>query len=203
MARAQEPETGTREAILREAVGLFARAGYSGVSMRDVAALVGTSAAALYHHFPDKDSLYLAAVEHAFARTSSEIRDALQAGLPPLERLQHFVERFTELAAADVQFRRLVLRELLDGDEARFALLAERVLREPFGAIVELARELGTDLDPHMLANSVIGLVLFSVNSAPLRRHLPGARARNERPAVMADHIATLLRRACAPPDDR
>ena len=63
----------TRQQILQRAITLFAGAGYAGVSVRDVAAQVGISAAALFHHFPDKQALYLAAMEHAFARNESGI----------------------------------------------------------------------------------------------------------------------------------
>lgn len=196
MISAASCEPNTREDILRQAIALFASAGYSGVSMRDVAALVGISAAAFYHHFPDKQALYLAAMTRAFeapapacARCSSDS--------PAIGRLQDFIERFTGLVAGDEHLRLLVQRELLDGDDTRLALLAEQVFRELHDAVVALARELDTDLDPYMLANSIIGLVLFSFQSAPLRRHLAAGRARHEQPRTIARHIVTLLTRAC------
>jgi TetR/AcrR family transcriptional regulator len=189
----------TRNLILEQAIGLFADAGYAGVSVRDVAARVGISAPTLYHHFPDKESLYLAAMERAFAHTQREIHAALARDLPAIERLQCFVERFTELAAADANFRKLLQRELLDGDERRLALLAQRIFREPHEAVVALARELSSDLDPYLLTNSVVGLVLFCFQSAPLRRHLPGGRARHDQPKVIAQHVVSIVTRACNP----
>ena len=56
----------TREDILERAIPLFARLGFHGVSMRDIAAEVEMQAAALYHHFADKEALYLAAMAYAF-----------------------------------------------------------------------------------------------------------------------------------------
>ncbi|MBP8925221.1 MAG: TetR/AcrR family transcriptional regulator [Pseudomonadales bacterium] len=188
----------TRDEILRRAIALFASAGYSGVSMRDVAALVGISAAALYHHFPDKQALYLAAMTQAFESVNASMRAVLESDLPALGRLQEFVERFTELVAGNEHLRLLVQRELLDGDETRLALLAEQVFRELHGAVVALASELDTDLDPYLLANSIIGLVLFSIQSAPLRRHLAAGRARHEQPRTISRHIVMLLTRACS-----
>ncbi len=194
-------EGDTRQQILQRAITLFAGAGYAGVSVRDVAAQVGISAAALYHHFPDKQALYLAAMEHAFARNESGILAALESERSPLERLSGFVTGFAALAAGDEEFRRLVQRELLDGDEARLELLAEHVFRQPHAAIVALARELATDLDPYMLADSVIGLVLFSFQTAPLRRHLAGRAEPPERPEDIARHVMTLLTRVFARQD--
>jgi len=196
--RLAAPEGDTRQQILQRAIALFAGAGYAGVSVRDVAAQVGISAAALYHHFPDKQALYLAAMEHAFARNESGILAAMESALSPLERLDCFVTRFAALVAGDEEFRRLVQRELLDGDEARLELLAEHVFRQPHAAIVALARELAPDLDPYMLADSVIGLVLFSFQTAPLRRHLAGRAEPPESPEDIARHVMTLLTRVFA-----
>jgi len=195
--RAAAPEGDTRTQILERAIALFAGAGYAGVSVRDVAAEVGISAAALYHHFPDKQSLYLASVEHVFVRGAFGILAALQSDLPPLERLRECVERLSALMASDEHFRRLVQRELLDGDDARLELLSQHVFRKPHEALVDLARELAPELDPWLLADSVIGLVLFSYQSAPLRRHLAD-RAAADDPRTIARHVTSLLARVFA-----
>lgn len=194
--RPRMPEADTRVQILERAIALFADAGYAGVSMRDVAGAVGTSAAALYHHFPDKQALYLAAMEYAFARNQEGIVAMLESDLPPLERLALFVHRFAALVARDEEFRKLVQRELLDADAARLALLVEQVFRKPHDAIVALARELATDLDPYLLADSMIGMVLFNYQSAPLRRHVRGRTAAADRPEAIARHVTALITRA-------
>lgn len=54
---AQAPATGTREAILDNALQLFEMQGYDGTSLRQIAEAVGTTKAALYYHFPAKEHL--------------------------------------------------------------------------------------------------------------------------------------------------
>lgn len=49
---------GTRERILRAASELFARHGFSRVSMRSVATASGVTKPALYYHFRDKEALF-------------------------------------------------------------------------------------------------------------------------------------------------
>jgi AcrR family transcriptional regulator len=57
----------TRDAVLAAARRLFTARGYDATSMRDVAAEVGITNAALYYHFPGKDALLeaLSAVRRA------------------------------------------------------------------------------------------------------------------------------------------
>ena len=70
----------TREEILELSVPLFATTGFDGVSMRDIAAAVGVTPAALYHHFSDKEQLYLNAVGHAFEEKVGPLKSLLDGG---------------------------------------------------------------------------------------------------------------------------
>ena len=46
--------------ILEAARGLFIAQGYRGLSMREIASVLGVSKPALYYHFKDKEELFLA-----------------------------------------------------------------------------------------------------------------------------------------------
>lgn len=69
--RSRTPESGreTRERVVQAAAHLFARRGYSGVSIADVATAAGVSKAGLLHHFASKEVLFLAVVERFSAAT--------------------------------------------------------------------------------------------------------------------------------------
>jgi AcrR family transcriptional regulator len=164
--------------------------------MRDIASAVGITQAALYHHYPDKQNLYLAAMAHAFADKAVGITSALRSDGSATERLDRFIESFTQLMASDPDFRALLQRELLDGDEARLQLLAEQAFFEPFQAMMELARDLAPDCDAHLVAISMAGLVLFHFETAPVRQFLPGGAKRHNDPKVVAKHVIRLLGRA-------
>jgi len=189
----------TRVYILDQAILLFAAHGYSGVSMRDLSKAVGISTAALYHHFPDKQSLYLDAMEYVFADKAEEMTIALDGDGAPLERLEQFIIRFVELMGSDPSFRALLQRELLDGNETRLKLLAERVFVGPFQAITALAKDLDPDCDPHMLAISMTGLVLFHYEIEPLSSFLPGGRRGKRHKRKITNHLTDLLTKAFEP----
>ena len=73
-----QDETGKRRwEILKVATHLFARHGYDGVSVREIADASDILGASLYHHFSSKQELYIeahaAALEHALVRMRHEI----------------------------------------------------------------------------------------------------------------------------------
>ncbi|EWM42258.1 bacterial regulatory s, tetR family protein [Bordetella holmesii 41130] len=47
-----------RERILEAAAALFARSGYEGSSIADLACAIGVSKAAIYHYYPTKQDIY-------------------------------------------------------------------------------------------------------------------------------------------------
>ena len=198
--KASPDHTNTRTVILDRSIPLFATKGYAGVSMRDIARAVSISSAALYHHFPNKQALYLAAMERAFADKARTITETVHSEGTALQRLEHFIERFTRLMAEDPDFRMLLQRELLDGDQQRLQLLAKQVFAEPFTAVSDLASELAPECDPHLMTISLAGLVLFHFEAAPLRQFLPGMRAEHDQPEVIARHITRLMMRALDKP---
>ncbi len=184
------------QVVLLKAIPLFAKSGYDGVSMRNIATAVGISGATLYHHYPNKQSLYLAAMNLAFEDKAIGIMTALEASGPAMQRLEQFVTGFTGLIAKDPDFRALLQRELLDGDELRLKLLADQVFKVPFQEMTALVKELAPDCDPHLMAISMVGLILFHFESAPVRQFLPGTKKNHNDPKQVAKHITRLLTKA-------
>ena len=184
----------TREEVLERSVPLFAKAGFDGVSMRDIAAAVGVTPAALYHHFSDKEQLYLDAVGYAFEEKADALKAVLDGGGTSWERLDAFVTRLANLLAADQDFRRLMQWVMLDSDERRLHSLADRSFRDMFIALRNLAAELAPDDDPHLLVVLILGMVIYPFQIQPVRRFLPGHRRQHEDPEAIARHVVDLLR---------
>jgi len=183
----------TYSEILEQATILFAKNGYNGVSMRDLSKVVGVSAAALYHHFSDKETLYLEVMKFAFKDKAAVIVAAVNIPGSPQKRLTHFLESLIQLIAADPNFRALVQWELLDNDDVRLKVVAEQVFFEPFQSVNKLAEALAPEEDPHMLTVSIIGLVMFHFEMASMRRFLPGWQAEQINPEKLSLHLTQLL----------
>lgn len=195
------PRRKTREEILGLSVPLFAQNGYDGVSMRDVAAAVGLTQAALYYHFADKDQLYLDAVACEFREREAALKAMLAGNGTSWERLERFVAGFARMMALDRDFLRMVQWVLLDADEVRQSTLAKQVFRDMFVAVHDLASELDPHQDAHLLAMSILGLVIFHYQTGAIRKFMPGHRPRQDKPEVLARHVCELLRRSLAPAD--
>lgn len=58
--------SGRRADILERATEAFVSHGYAGTSMADLARAIGIQKASLYHHFPSKESLFVACVTEGY-----------------------------------------------------------------------------------------------------------------------------------------
>ncbi|MCD6388578.1 MAG: TetR/AcrR family transcriptional regulator [Desulfobulbaceae bacterium] len=179
--------------ILEAAIPLFANGGFNGISMRAIAREVGLNAASIYHHFPDKQTLYIKAMAHAFSGKAEILSAALATNASPEQRLKYFVAAFCRIIHDDSNFRKLIQREILEGDESRLRLLAEEVFLDIFFALSSLSRELAPGYDAHLLAISIIGLIVYHYQTAPLRKFQPGSRPDHNDPDVLAAHVTKLL----------
>jgi len=186
--------TGTRALILERAIPLFANVGITGTSMREIAKAVGITPAALYYHFPDKDSLYFEAMRYAYADQVEAFHRTIREEGPPWQRLEAFVTQLTEFLFAKPDVRRLFQRERLEGDEERLRLLVENMFQQQFEGLTNLAREIAPKFDPHLWAISVAGLVMYHVESGSIRRYLPGWSPEHEKPEAVARHVVRFLR---------
>jgi TetR/AcrR family transcriptional regulator len=189
----QTAKSNSKKEILETSISLFARDGFNGVSMRSIAKEVGLNVATIYHHFQDKQTLYITAMARAFARRAEILSAALETNVSPEQRLAQFTVAFCKLVHDDPDFGKLIQREILAGDAERLRLLAERVFKEFFTSLLALCRELAPDYDPHLLAVSILGLMSYHYQITPFRRHQLGSKPEHNDPQVVARHVTRLL----------
>ena len=189
----------SKEYILQTAVAMFSKQGFSGVSMRELAKSVNMSTSAVYHHFPNKQALYLDAVHFAFAKQASAFDEVWQAELTADEKLSRFVNCLVRVLSTDVDFRRLMQRELLDADDERMQLLAKEVFQGQFCHLMAVIEQLSESQQVHFSALSVIALACDIIQMQPLSRHLPGWQAEHEQVDFIAEHILNLLMNGIKP----
>jgi TetR/AcrR family transcriptional regulator len=181
--RAQATDISARDRILDAAEALFARRGFAGVGMSEIAEAVGSSKSTLFHHFPAKVQLHAAVVERILREIEVALLRALAAGGTPVERLDRWVDALTDLLGARPAHARLLLRSLFEDDELSGALAEERAadatLRRLIGGASDLLREgmasgtLRVANIPHTL-QTLIGMSIYHFASGDFGAELLG-----------------------------
>lgn len=80
-----------RDRILDDAACLFARDGYDGTSLGELAASVGVTKAAIYHYFPNKQEIYEAIIVRTLEGLRRHVSQATAATSGPEEALVRFM----------------------------------------------------------------------------------------------------------------
>ena len=156
-----------RQAVIEAAVNCFASKGYYGTSTGAIAARAGISQPYVYRLFPDKQSLFVAAVNWASERLIAARLAQLEA-LPAAQRdsPQAVLEAFRRGHATLVSQDRDLLLFLLQGSCAAGEPEIAAALRSCYAAQVELiqAHSAASDEDirsmfgAELLANVVLSL---------------------------------------------
>lgn len=189
-----KPVKTSRTDIIAMALPLFARSGVDAVSMRDIGRAVGLSPAALYHHFSDKEQLYLETLRHCFEGKFMPPLAGIAADAGPWERLEVLVSSFTATQARDEDLRRLMQWVMLDTDERRLRLLIDNVFRELEQFLRALVAELAPAATPALVAVLIMSLVTHPYTSVGIRRLTRDYLPEHDDPALVSRHIMALLR---------
>lgn len=150
--------------ILRIAAPLFAAKGFSGVSITDIADAVGGSKANIFHHFPNKQALYLAAIDSACEAFRSGLGKAVDETDAGGQRLRTIAGRHLAQLLGNPDSVRLIQREVLAGDKGQDRARIAGILHQNFALLVgEIEREqsnglVRADADPALVALTVIAL---------------------------------------------
>ncbi|RRK11694.1 TetR/AcrR family transcriptional regulator [Lactiplantibacillus garii] len=145
----------THQAILETSRELFLKNGYAATSTRDIANAIGITQPALYHHFKDKEVIFLAVINTVGAEIKTGIEAILTSDQPPLEQLTDVSMLLTHKHPADVftlihtSFKALSpehIRELAGMFTTDYAQPIQAVFEQP-------AMHLQANVTPAMAAN--------------------------------------------------
>ncbi len=121
---AQPQLSSSREKILEVAESLFARRGYAGVGLRELAEAAELSKSSLFHHFEGKAALYCAVLTRVLERVDEAVRPAYSEG-DAADQLLALVDLLVDVLAEQPTTSRLLLRALFEDDDLPEEGLAE------------------------------------------------------------------------------
>jgi len=146
-----------REQLLDVALEVFARAGYHGASMNDVAEAAGVTKPVLYQHFESKRELYQALLDEVGARLLQAIGSATTATTDGREQTERGFRAYFRWVAEDHDAFRLLYGSGSRRDEE----FNQAVRRVTAGAAVAIAPLIAVDIDDEhrlTLAHALVGL---------------------------------------------
>ena len=168
-----------RERLLASAASIFAKRGYAGASMAEIAAEADISKSTVFHHFGSKRALYLAVIETAAQDFAATLETVLEKTGPLDERLVDFQCQHMGHILSNELVTDLVLRELQKSQSTESVHLVRDVLSANFMRLVDFISEaqsqqlLNEALDPSVAALTLISANVFFFQHRKVLKHLP------------------------------
>jgi AcrR family transcriptional regulator len=155
MARPQSPDYDKRrDAIIGAAASLYARRGFQGASVADLAKACGSSKALIYHYFQSKDDILYEVMAAHLDDLVDAADDAMQTG-DARERLRALTAAFMRLYAGAQHSHKVLLNELDNLPPERRADVV-RKQRRIIAVVETLVREIRPDSNPVVLPLSML-----------------------------------------------
>jgi len=151
-----------KERLCAVATHLFARHGYTPVSVNQICADAHVSKGAFYHHYASKDELLCGIYQPLLDLQVQNLREICAKPLPAADRLQLAVVDLVLTAIAQLDALTVFLQSmhLLEPVMLRQVRLARRTYHDLFGNLVATAQQEGSvrrDMEPDLLTHHFFG----------------------------------------------
>ena len=197
--RTQAESERTKVRILDRSEGLFARGGYGGVSLRELAAESDVQHRTIQHHFGSKLGLYQAVLERWDAELQSRLLEAIEGQTKLTDIIDNVVEELFEFLLSKREWVTLTARASMGEELPEGADLDDQSwLRFIDGALK--SRQLGAlELDLGLLLISVEGMLN---NHVLARSHYEALYGKDVTDPILKrrtkEHLKTILRAVLA-----
>jgi AcrR family transcriptional regulator len=150
------------DSLLAVAVDAFNERGFEATSMEELAARLGVTKSAIYHHVPSKVELLRLAVDRALDALFAVTEEPGATTGPAIDRLEHVVRGSVRVLAAELPSVTLLLRLRGNSDVERAALQRRREFDRIVTGLVRAAETEGDvrpDVDPAVTSRLLFGTV--------------------------------------------
>ena len=194
----------TRERILHAATEVFARSGFHGARVADIAEQAGIAYGLVYHYFRNKDDILAAIFSERWGQYIQYLHDVGRMPLTFPERMRRLVHFWVETYRRDPDLMTIMINEVsrsyefLESHDIGTVMIAFDAIE----AMIRDARdkgELSRDLDPQLASYVIFGaaeMVLTGYVMGTLRRTDPDTFAHDE------EQLLSLLLNGLSAPGD-
>ncbi len=150
----------TREQIIEAAQEIFARDGFVGAKMQEIADRVGIQRPSLFYHFKNKEALFVAAHEQVFARIAPIFRESLAPDGDPFVRLDRVSRAALAVMVEEPSFARMMARTAVDRHPRAVA-----IVRSYWQPLVDLSVEFVRGRQAEGVFRDDLDAFFFTLNS--------------------------------------
>jgi AcrR family transcriptional regulator len=125
-----------REAILAAAEEVFARRGYHGAALEDIAQAAGISKALIYEHFASKRDLHASLLEAHVEELFRRLQAGAAPGQPGEERLRRGIDAFLSFVEEHREAWRALFRDAADPDVGAFVVRVQAQATAVIAALI-------------------------------------------------------------------
>ncbi|TYP83666.1 TetR/AcrR family transcriptional regulator [Blastococcus xanthinilyticus] len=150
------------DSLLDVAVAVFNERGYDATSMDELAARLGVTKSAIYHHVPSKVELLRLALDRALDALFAVTEEPGATTGPAIDRLEHVVRGSVRVLTAELPSVTLLLRVRGNSPVEQEALQRRRRFDRVVTDLVRAAEEEGDvrpDVDPAVTSRLLFGAV--------------------------------------------
>lgn len=170
----------SRAAILKAAAREFAEHGIAGARTDAIAHAAHVNKALLYYYFKDKETLYGAILDNAFAEMKTIVFQALDGDRPPREKIMAYAVAYFDFIASNQIYPKLMQREMMRAREGG-SLHIDRLVKSYFQPVYRRLGELlckgiaegdFREVNPAHFVSSMVAVIVFYFTSAPVMRRI-------------------------------
>lgn len=200
-----QPEE-SRAAILKAAAREFAEHGIAGARTDAIAREAQVNKALLYYYFEDKETLYGAVLDEAFAGLKNTVFQVLDGPLPPREKILAYAGAYFDFIASNQMYPRLMQREMMrarEGESQHIDKIIKTYIQPIFLRVNQvllqgISQGEFRPIKTEHFVPSIIAMIVFYFSSAPMIQKIIGFNPLSpqriaERRAAVLDFISAAL----------
>jgi TetR/AcrR family transcriptional regulator len=201
----KEKSDKTAERILTAARKIFAKKGYSGAHVDEIAELAGVNKATIYYQIGDKDTLYANVIHQVLGNTAQNIAEAVAKVDSPEEKLKAYINCIAANVDKNPDLPPIMMREVASGGATLPRVVIEDIasVLTILVGILEEGRKRGMFIEtvPFLIHMMIIGTIVFYKKAQPIKEKqvwLPDKIKAYDKKlkASLGEEVATLVLKA-------